>query len=284
MLSQKEGDNERPTENGRIIISGVLAAFALFSKQSGIVLPAILAGWMLWEKKYRQLFLFVCYYAVTACLFIACIWLVNGLDMFYKNVVQGVDNGISPGWFRAVILPDFYLRYGLILVPVFVVLLLLLKRETKTVLRFSLFATILLFVLANGLAIKNGSNPGYFTEWWTMVFILIVYYWERHPSPAVMWMYTSIICLVLVLKGIEIVKPLEEKLNALGDKDLYTVYVRDRPIADKILNNLGRESKYIVFLNFNTAESYLSNMLFRHAVMPQMDIVALAAYPRKKYD
>jgi hypothetical protein len=89
---------------------------------------------------------------------------------------------------------------------------------------------------------------------------------------------------VLVLKGIEIVKPLKEKISALGDKGLYTVYVRDRPIADIIMSNIGKESKYVVFLNFNTAESYLSNMLFRQAVMPQMDIVALAAYPRKKYD
>jgi hypothetical protein len=62
------------------------------------------------------------------------------------------------------------------------------------------------------------------------------------------------------------------------------VFDNQKAFAEKIQKRFSENEQHSVFLNFFTPHNYLSNLLFRQAVAPQMDIIALASYPQKKYN
>ena len=269
-----------------ILIAALLSSVALFSKQTSFILPVIIGSWLLYTKKTRETILFGLVYLLAVLFFIFPVYLNGDLGYFYKNVVQGINNGISVSWFRGVILADFYFAFGLLFVPAYLVILYRMKREKEELQQFTLFAMVVLFVLLNAIAIKNGSNPGYFTEWWSLLFILIAYSWpqlSKAASAIDIQIPASIVVFVFLIKVIKLEFPLRTMLSApktgIGEQ-----YKKEKEIAGYITHQLSPTDKYCVFTNYNTAESYLGNMLFRQAVAPQMDIIGLAAYQYRKYD
>lgn len=231
-----------------------------------------------------ELFLFSFFYLVLTMVFILPVYINGELGVFYSNVVQGINNGISLTWFRSVILPDYYFSFGLLFVPTCIIVLYQLKKETNELLRFSYFLMIVLFVLLNIVSLKNGSNPGYFTEWWSLLFILLAYIGPqltKAVSAIDKRIPAGIILFVFIIKAIEIEWPLRKMLTSISDSQSFK---KDKEVADYILGKLPSDSRHTVFTNFNTADSYLSNILNKQVVAPQMDIIGLSTYAYKKFD
>jgi hypothetical protein len=93
-----------------------------------------------------------------------------------------------------------------------------------------------------------------------------------------------VVMVAILLKIFLILPPVYEKIKALSSARLMEGYQKEKAVAERIKKKLMPADKFVVFTNFYTPDSYLSNFLFRHAVIPQMEIVALSAYPDKKYD
>lgn len=231
-----------------------------------------------------ELLLFSFLYLVLTMVFILPVYINGELGVFYSNVVQGINNGISLTWFRSVILSDYYFSFGLLFVPTCIIVLYQLKKETNELLRFSYFLMIVLFVLLNIVSLKNGSNPGYFTEWWSLLFILLAYIGPqltKAVSAIDKRIPAGIILFVFIIKAIEIEWPLRKMLTSISDSQSFK---KDKEVADYILGKLPSDSRHTVFTNFNTADSYLSNILNKQVVAPQMDIIGLSTYAYKKFD
>lgn len=269
-----------------ILITALLASVALFCKQTSFILPFIIGSWLLYTKKIKEAVLFGLVYLLAVLFFIFPVYLSGDLEAFYKNIIQGINNGISFSWFRSVILGDFYFSFGLLFVSASLLVFYQLRKENGELQKFAFFMMTGLFILLNAIAIKNGSNPGYFTEWWSLLFILVAYSWPQLSKAASVIdirIPASIVVFVFLIKMVKLEFPLRTLLSApktsIGEQ-----YKKEKEIARYITNQLSPTDKYCVFTNYNTAESYLSNILFRQAVAPQMDIIGLAAYQYKKYD
>jgi hypothetical protein len=270
-----------------IILAAITAAIALFSKQTSFVLPLLAGAWLLWKKKYRPLVYFSATYLLIVALFLFWINQTIGITLFYKNALLGISNGIQLGWFRRNVFEPFYLRYGFLFGCCFIAIWVIIKKEKSNLLHFSATALVVLFVILNFIALKNGSNPGYLTEWWTLVLILSAAYWQqisRLVSPVSYRLPAAILWIVLSIRLITVsqavLKTTSPKLRA-GARSGYNI---EKEFADKIESKMGPSDKFVVFLNYHTADGYLSNFLFRHAVGPQMDIIGLASYKGNVYD
>lgn len=273
----------------RLLTSGaaIVAVIALFSKQTSFVLPLIIGWWLLWKKKYNQLLWFSAAYIATAAAFFFMVSQLLGYTLFYKNAVLGINNGIGLGWFRHAVLEPFYLGYGLLFLCLFICVWFLIKKETRPLLHFSGTALVSLFILLNLIAFKNGSNPGYLTEWWTLLILLAAFYWKTICTAASQVsdkLPLVLLWFVLTMKLIGVSKSVLKTASPSLRAAAYTAYAQQKALADTIRSSLGENDKYVVFLNYHTADGYLSNLLFRHAVAPQMDIIGLAAYEGKVYD
>lgn len=276
----KTGKPVKPT----IIFTAMLAAVSVYCKQTSFLLPVIIGIWLLYRKMIIELLLFSFFYLVLTMVFILPVYINGELGVFYSNVVQGINNGISLTWFRSVILSDYYFSFGLLFVPTCIIVLYQLKKETNELLRFSYFLMIVLFVLLNIVSLKNGSNPGYFTEWWSLLFILLAYIGPqltKAVSAIDKRIPAGIILFVFIIKAIEIEWPLRKMLTSISDSQSFK---KDKEVADYILGKLPSDSRHTVFTNFNTADSYLSNILNKQVVAPQMDIIGLSTYAYKKFD
>lgn len=280
----KSGD-ENKHHRQLLIGSAIVAGAAIFTKQTAFVLPVVAGCWLLFQKKFRGLLIYSASYLAMLLLFFAVIYFFLDAGLFYKNAIRGVDNGISAGWFRHAILHPFYFRYGGLFVLLFVFVLLRLSREKEPLHRFVTMAMLLLFVLLNGVVLKNGSNPGYLTEWWTLVILLTIYYAAAPGTRRLPAVWLSLLCCAVILS-----KPLSEYRRLLNPltpavcRAAGSHYQAQRAFASQIISRLQKDDGYVVFLNLYTPDNYLANLLFRHTVSPQMDIVILASYPRRKYD
>lgn len=285
-LDTVKGDKNK-TSNSRVIWFGILAALALFAKQSAILLPIVGSAWFIWNREFKDWLIFCVSYGVILFLGLAILFFSGDLQLLYMNVITGISNGISPGWFRNVIMADFYLYFGWIFVIVAGVLILRFRKDTLPLQMGSCYLLVALFILNNLLAIKNGSNPGYFTEWWTLVMILTASNWtwfQQRSRSFTIYMPGLIITVILFIKMAIISSPLIHMAKEYPFARQTRVFNNEMEIAQQLRSDRKSDTPYYIFTNFNTAESYLSNILFREAVMPQMDIVGLASYPQKKYD
>lgn len=267
--------------------AAIFAAVALFSKQTSFVLPLIIGSWLLWKKRYKQLLWFSGAWVVVVVIFLFIISQTLGYSLFYKNAVLGINNGIGLGWFRHTIFQPFYLGYGLLFLCLFIGIWFLVKKETRPLLHFSGTALVSLFILLNCIAFKNGSNPGYLTEWWTLLIILAAFYWKTICNSASQVndkFPVALLWLVFTMKLVGISKSVLETTSPSLREAAYTAHANEKELADTIKSKLLENDKYVVFLNYHTADGYLSNLLFRNAVAPQMDIIGLAAYEGKVYD
>lgn len=286
MLGLKKEEMGKPFLS-YVILAAITAAIALFSKQTSFVLPLLAGSWLLWKKKYRLLVYFSGTYFVIVAIFLFWINYALGLTLFYKNAVLGINNGIQLGWFRRNVFETFYIGYGFLFACFFIATWFILKKEKSNLLHYSATAMVGLFIILNFITLKNGSNPGYLTEWWTLVIILSAAYWQpisSMVSPISYKLPAVIVWLVLSIKLFTVSQALLKTTSAKLRTAAKVGFVREKELAIRIESNLESSDKYVVFLNYHTADGYLSNLLFRNAVGPQMDIIGLASYQGRVYD
>lgn len=276
------------TETKWIILSGLIAGIALFSKQTSIILPGLFGIWLLMEKKIRLLFVFGFSYFIIISLMLFLIDILTGsLFLFYKNGIMGINNGIGLHWFRTVIVSDYYYSFGLVFVLAAIGIFFILIKEQTKLARFAILSLLFLFVTLNLVALKFGSNPGYFTEWWTLLFILIAARWPGIIEKArVSYSRLPVVALsaIIVVKLALLTKPLNAIFIDTPFSKAFAQYNEQKKMATKILQQVLPGEDYTMFCNYYTTDYFLSSFLFRHAVMPQMDIVMLASYAQRDYN
>lgn len=282
-----KAERERARSFHFFIVSIVLSGFTLFVKQTAIVIPVVLCAGLLVEKKYKVLVRYVLGYLVTTLALLAILYGFSDLANVYKNVVLGVDNGISPGWFRHAVFQAYYLKHGLLFLLLAATVFILTRGKSAVLIRYIRTMLVLLFLLLNIIMLKNGSNPGYLTEWWILLLCLSAYCFEylsakgqTKATGMAMIFFAGIILVKIVMD--------RDRTSGVFSKGKYEAalahYQKQYNFAQKVKDRMGASDQYVLFLNIYTPDSYLENLFYKNAVLPQMDIAVLASYPQKKFD
>ena len=285
LLGLKKESEGRNT-NHLVVASGVIAACAFFSKQPAIMLPVIVLVWYLWKKQFNRLFYFFISYAIASIIILLLILQSTSLGVFYKNIVLGVNNGINLNWYWSHIITAFFQNFGLIFIPAWIMVHFLLKKENALYLQFCRIYLVGVFFICNLFALKFGSSVVYFTEWWSVLFLIFAYYWDtivKIIGSVNEGITSSIIFFIILLKLALISYPLRVQMKKQYRETGTQMYQTEREIADYIKNQTSG-LEYPVFNNLYSPESFLNNFLFREAVMPQFDIVIFGTYARQVFD
>lgn len=280
------------TAKGKILLKNILAAgiftgLSICSKQSGIVLLPVFSIWLYRSGKIRLLLIYNLV-AGLCILFILGLLLIMTGDFvsFYKNVIMGVSNGIGLHWYINVILPDFYYGFGLLFSLAGILLFFLMKKQQTLLAKQALLIFTGLFVLQNAVMAKFGSNPGYLTEWWTLLFILLAVNLQEIRSRVVhsgTELTSYFFAGILVVKIFLAMQPVYNMFMERPFVKMRQQYREEAVLAAYLKKMHTKERPIHIFCNFYTPEHFLSGFLFREAVMPQMDIVGLLTYKQGLY-
>lgn len=159
------------------------------------------------------------------------------------------------------------------------------RKEENRILNFAGFILIALFIITTVATFKWGSWVSYFTEWWTLVFILCGYYWEIFAdifNRIKLQFSYFLLSGLLIVKGIELSHKFYPEFQAFISNDSST-YDLQKKVADVIKANFKTDSGY-VFINLHNPFHFFNNLLYREAILPQYEIVYFTTYNRRIFD
>ncbi len=169
-----------------LVLSGVFCSLAILTKQTGIILASLFAGWLLIiDKSPSNLFKFILAFLIPTIVSIYFTLPVNPID-FKLNTINGIKNGIDLNWFYQVTVKYYFAESGfLIAFGLYMAGWLLFERKPGLKL-FTSASIVFLFSTAFLMSMKGGGNPFYFLEFTFMVFfgicIIVNEYPEEHKK------------------------------------------------------------------------------------------------------
>jgi hypothetical protein len=274
---------DRNTRKSDLILTSLFSVAAIFAKQSGIQMPVIFMGFLIFTADWKGLKISILTTIIALSIFLGVLFLLYG-DTFFKNVVGGVANGIDTSWF-------FLYVFGIgfkikILIPAFFVLCITFYRwnifTADLVTRFLCFCACAMFAFAGITVLKSGSNVAYFSSFFSVSLLLFAWKLSERStgfSPKfyfhiLLISYLCGICLLNVIHQYTEIKRLE-----FANRDEVTK--REQLAADAanyVKVNLQKDD--YIFANLNDESiiesSYgrrgINNILFKNCLIPQLDI------------
>jgi len=275
-VSQLLSDHSRK----RMIMLALLSALALFSKQTGIVIPVLALGWFWFRGEPKMI---VPYLAVST-IFLASIggiyYSFPGFEHLTDHTIKAINNRLDPSWFYVFIfkrLADSILLL-LLYFPLLWSINRLLKKEKKVTRALAfLFITQTLFSL--GTSLKWGSTLGYFNESFFLG-LLILAWWVQEKSvdyfPRVRGYILPLIWLFSIhtfLQGYLLF------LQDQGGKKL--IYEEQKAIRDYLVPKL--DNRYVLDLGHQNSNFFKTLMPGQLAV-PNFDGLDCCTLPDKTFD
>lgn len=264
-----------------LLLASIFTACCILTKQSGILLPAILCFYLAFIlRKWLLAFL----YGGASVVFFAVLlwWLIGGdFNAFYQNAYLGLKNGFDYTFPVTIFISQFY--YDLI--PCYVLAFVLFYffnkyiREIADLQRFFGWGMLLSFLFAVITGLKIGSSNNYFTE--MLLFIVLAFPGIINSAITQAKLFTirgknitvktyAVFCLVVLIssKVIGLFSSVFIERWFKEEKKLYTS-------ALQLHNYFIRELKlqpgqYIYF----TERHFLDNIFFNQSLLPNKDVAS----------
>jgi hypothetical protein len=274
-----------------LILTVLLTALAVFSKQSGIQLIIIFMGISVLLADWKTLIKLI---LVTILIYGGFILLFSHLySSFLLNVVGGIANGISlPNFFRV-------LTHNLVISavwPLIIISVIILFKDkaickgSKTN-RILSICTLGSLVFATATALKMGSTAQYFTLFINLALLMVMNRLQHTVIPAPSnWFYKNIrqlfycfLLLIIVLCGLYDIK-------AIYNNSYEPYLVKQREAASQVVDFIKKDhqsnSPFYLFSNLSTDSSLpsrqvINNVFFKNSLLPQMDILQYSTGPSK---
>ena len=286
-----------PMQVWTLLFSVLLSAISAFSKQSGIQLIIIYAGFAVLMRNYRMLGYLIGFSVLIYGAFLAIA--LSFYPYLLENVIGGIANGISIKFFILIILEKNL--FLLTVIPLIILASMLIWRtrgffEGYPTDRFLAVSVIGTFIFAFVTALKMGSTIQYFVVFMNLSFLLIFNYLynplRMHPTreaklfkslPPLFLTYSMVITIIYL---------------AYIGKQVYTFNIRQEPKTQRIVagevirflkNEIKGDSGNIVFANISPdyptpARQGINNYLFKNCIFPQLDIIQNSTKPLRVID
>lgn len=266
-----------------MVLPALFTTCALFAKQSGLCLPIIIGGYLLFfAQNIRQFLYFSAWFSLFFIVF-CVVFFGQDMNWVYANVVQGVNNGIDFANFRYNLI-DHYLRpFVWLVVPGLAISIryAIFERDSRQMVGLA-NTGLFLFALATGL--KWGSALNYFTEFTGISGLLITEtLWKlRHAQSE--WANVGRLSIIL---GIVWVIPINAMnfnwMLSFGKPTDLSQYKQEQAVAQYIKTKLNLSGNCMIYSTLYN-NSYLNSFLFRNCVVPQQDLLIGSAYSRRTFN
>lgn len=281
--------NAKKTTAWLLILTVLLTALSLFTKQSGIQFVIIFSGFCLINKDWRTLFKIIVLSA-----FIYGSLLLSFRLMYHsllENIVGGVANGISIENFV-----EFIITRNIFLLSVwpliFISLFLIFKNNSifkgPSEERLLALSTLGTLIFAGATALKMGSTIQYFIVFINLSLLGIMKYLsvdnkknvEEDVKTKVFYTYAVFLLIIYAAQNVKLVK------NFVYNTTLENQRNSAKKTADFIRKKRVLNSGRYVFANLTTdytiaSRQSINNIFFKDCIVPQMDILEYSTGPSK---
>ncbi len=252
---------------------------AFFVKQSGAVLPISAGVFWLLQRDFKMVLKLTAFGILTFGLYLA-ILPINTIELFFLNIVGGVANSASWGWFY-----DWTLQYWLLQFAPLMVLNALVSAYTLYYrpTGFHLFlviASVLFFLFATSTAFKIGAGVGYYQDYLIVAVIQLALAFSFKSDFAALktGFVKSGMALFMIFAFLHCSLYVFMKYKSGMFRNFEALYIEDRKVATYLgeQKNLKPTDYVYVCNSENFQGSFLSLFLFKNNLIPFSDLVYLA--------
>lgn len=270
------------------LLFGVFSGLTIFSKQSGFILPLVAVGYLvLFRKQWINSLLVLLGLGVTAGIVLLS---VKDLHALYQNNILGLSNGIDIKWYYKY-LGSSYLPFisPLIILSLSWCVYILLGNTKKHLSQAYLLALLIIaqFVFANGTALKYGSGPNYFQEFFFLSSVILAFGFKEFERSDITSAVENlkigrilITITILAMVSFQSVRLLWDFWYKPDVEDYQASSDMARYFAEEINDE---DAKVFVFATGWVEKSFCVNFLFDKAVMINKDIYG-QCWERDVYD
>lgn len=262
-----------------LVIVALLAVLCLLCKQTGILLIGIIGAHLLLAKQWRAFFTFSGATGLFLATFLLLIFKNTPPEIFYKNTVLGIANGMTRTMYIELFDPPTYKYYigwhiaGALLVVAFL-------RNRDALDRFLAVAIGCAFAFGFITGLKNGSNINYLFE----AHLLVVVGIARWCVRATRWQVqcAGLFLLYGLLFTVHRTRVLHKRVGTEEYRALMeAAYRADLHTRDVLWNELGLRAEDKVFITYR---GHLELLLNGQGLLAQKDILEWSVKPLFNYD
>lgn len=252
---------------------------AFFVKQSGSILPISAGVFWLIRRDFKMVLKLTGFGLLTFGLYLA-ILPINTVDLFFLNIVGGVANSVSWGWFYDWTLQHWLFQFApLMVLNALVSAYTIYYRPTGFYL-FLVIASVLFFLFATSTAFKIGAGVGYYQDYLIVAVIQLVLFFTMKSDftglktgfvksgTALFMIFMFLHCSLYVFM----------KYKSGTFRNFEALYIEDRKVAAYLREqkNLKPTEHVYVCPAENFQGLFLSLFLFKNNLIPFPDLVYLA--------
>lgn len=269
---------EKDQENVWWIAATLIGVTAFFIKQNGAVLCISMGIYLISQHRWIQL-LKLTGIGIVFFLLYLLVLPVPSLNSFFLNIVGGVSNSISWGWFYDWTLQRLLLPFAPLIALNLVGIIYSARNSEDRFLKFLSISSVTFFTFSTLIAFKIGSGVGYYQGYLvvsvtqTVIFFSKKYNRESVESDllklatALYFGIVAVHCLLFVFM----------RYTAIPLESFKSQYIEQYKVAQylKIDLKLADDQHVYITESGGMDGNYLKHFLFRNTVAPFADIVFL---------
>lgn len=259
---------ERAQRRALLWATGV-ACLSVLAKQSGVLPLGIIGLYLLWQRRWKDLFAQAAFAAVLLMLALGALCLHYGGHVLYQNIVTGLKNGFSLEIFRTV----FGTRRYLTIVGFHVlggVLAWRMMRGTDPVRKALGLAIPITFLFALVTGLKSGSRLNYFLENFLVVFVALPLVFTMRKERLSRYGQVALLAYAFLHFTMGVLR-LRAVVNGIETKEHGSErYAQAAGIADHLRNDRHLAPGQYVLVH---ERDFLEHFLVGHGVLDQKDII-----------
>lgn len=252
---------------------------AFFVKQSGSIMPIAAGVYWLVRRDFRMFLKLTGVGILTFGLYLA-ILPINTVALFFLNIVGGVANSASWGWFYDWTLQHWLLQFAPLIVLNALVCAYTLYYRPAGFQLFLVIASALFFLFATSTAFKIGAGVGYYQDYLIVAVIQLVLFFtlDNHLPGLKSGFMKAGIAMFMVLTFLHCSLYVYMKYKGGAFRDFESLYVADRKVAEYLTTqkNLQPTDHVYVCPANNFEGFFLTLFLFKNNLIPFPDLVYLA--------
>ncbi|MCU1441789.1 MAG: Dolichyl-phosphate-mannose-protein mannosyltransferase, partial [Rhodoglobus sp.] len=163
------------------ILAILISVTAFFVKQSGAIHSIVLGMFCIVQGQWK-LVLKLIGFGILFFIIYLFILPISSLSIFFMNIVGGVANSASWGWFYDWTLQRLLLQFAPLLAINVAVVAFIFKSKKSPFLLFLSISSIAFFLFATLTALKIGAGVGYYQDYLIVAVILLVTYFAENNT------------------------------------------------------------------------------------------------------
>jgi hypothetical protein len=274
--------------NRWLTLAAVCAVLALMAKQTGAFVLVLIPLYLCFIREWRALLRFSAVAGLMLAFSLGAVMITVPLEIFQKNVVQGLMNGMSFRFLRMMLQPHLYMHY-IVWHIASIALVTPLLRQRHPDLRF--FATALPISLSFSFvtALKSGSDFNYFFENMVLVFMALALYFggaARLETPGSRWtvirpwLGVAVMAYSLSFSVHRTRMFRGWSLHHSEPEALMAAYRDDRQVRDALREEMGLRDDEGIFITYRGP---LEHLMVGQSMLTQKDIIEWSVDPPFDY-